>query len=163
MSSNTKKGFVLVFALVFLSLALIVALAQASSLLAEFRAAGREGRSLRALMAADAAVACVKFYHQREEAFDTSKPVASYACGDVGDFTAGGINEGECAEHTYTFTLDQFDNGACVDVAVTTIPVEFMAGPELVSTCDIAVEARGKDSCAAGAGRAVERVRTGRF
>jgi hypothetical protein len=161
---KNQHGFVVVFAVVFLSLALIIALAQASSLLKEFRAVDREGRSVQALLAADSALSCAKYVHGKRKAFDTRGPVVTHDCG-IGTFEGGGVNEGEadCVAHTYEFVLDDFDNGACVEVAVTTIPVRFRAGPQLRSECDIRVEARGKSSCAAGAARVVERVRTGRF
>lgn len=163
--AGRSEGFILLSALVFLALSLVIVSSQATTLLDEWRAAGREERSLRALSAADAAMACIGFYHDEKNAFDTRKPEATYDCG-VGLFTAGGVNVGaeQCKdEHIYQFRLAGFANDACADVSVTTRASSFWAGPELVHVCDIAVEARGRNTCAPNAAGLVERVRTAGF
>lgn len=162
-SQKHQRGFILLLAVVFLALVLVIASTQADTVLEEFRAVGREERSLQALSAADTAVACVGFYDREQNAFDTRSPAQEYDCG-VGTFTAGGINEApaECAAHQYQFLLDGFSNGACADVTVTTIPASFMAGDERIYTCDLSVEARGKNTCDAAA-QLVERVRSAGF
>lgn len=165
---KNQQGFVLLSALVFLSLALIIVSSQALTVLEEWRAVGREGRSLQALSAANAAIACVGFYDNEYDAFDTRHPLATYDCGTqdgLGRFRAGGVNNGpECTNgHVYQFRLAGFANGACADVSVTTEAVSFWAGSTQVYDCDIRVEARGRNTCAAVSVGLVERVRTATF
>ncbi len=162
--AGRSDGFILLSAVAFVAVVLIIASAQAGTLLDEWRAVGREEQSLQALSAVDTAIACVAFHDKEKDAFDTRKLAQTYDCG-VGSFTAGGVNVGaqECAIRTYQFSLAGFDNGACADVSVTTVPASFWAGGELVYVCDITVEARGRSSCAGSASRRVERVRTANF
>lgn len=160
LTKKNENGFVLLFAIVFLSVIMTIIASQADTLLAEFRATGQEERSLMALFAADAAVACVGFYDVEYTAFDTRKPQGTYNCG-VGTFTAGGINQGaqQCAAHTYQFRLNNFTNGACADVEVITRPASFLQGTVTVYVCDLTVIAHGKNTCDPSALNVVERVR----
>jgi hypothetical protein len=166
-----KKGFVLFYTLLIISVSLVLVLSIVNSSLNELRFSGDEFRSMTAFYAADSAIECVRSWQNITHintppysAFDTRHPPASYPCGFGDSFTVGqGSSEPFCAYSegvpssvTYpTFRLNQFASGLnspCADVTATVTP-----GP--LGTCRVSFVAQGKNDCRAGAINVVERTR----
>jgi hypothetical protein len=167
---SSKKGFVLLYTLLIISVSLVLVFSTVDSSLNELRFSGDEMRSLAAFYAADTAVECVRSWQNVTyavgpySAFDTRHAPTTYPCGFGDSFTVGqGSSEAFCAYSggspssvTYpTFRLSNFTSGAnspCADVTVTVTP-----GP--LGSCNVSFVAKGKSDCRAGAVNVVERTR----
>jgi Tfp pilus assembly protein PilX len=170
MNFSSKKGFVLLYTLLIISVTLVLVLSIVDSSLNELRFSGDELRSMTAFYAADSAIECARFWQNATNAigpysaFDTRNAVTTYPCGFGDSFTAGqGSAEAFCAYSggapssvTYsTAQLNQFNSGSnapCADLSVTVTP-----GP--LGLCDIFFVAKGKNDCRPGALNVVERTR----
>jgi hypothetical protein len=168
--SSSKKGFVLLYTLLIISVSLVLVISIVDSSLNEIRFSGDEARSLAAFYAADTAIECVRYWQNTTAnssntavypfpAFDTRSAVATYPCGFGNppdeSFTAGQSSVPACVASTVNFTLDAFDPGSnapCANVQVTTIP-------HPSGGCNLSIIAHGKNDCRPGASNVVERTR----
>ena len=170
---SSKKGFVLFYTLLIISVSLVLVISIVDSSLNEIRFSGDEFRSMTAFYAADSAIECARSWQNITNAvddsinpysaFDTRNDETTYPCGFGDSFTAGlGSSEAFCAYSggapssvTYPVArLNHFTvlNAPCADLSVTVTP-------GLLGSCDISFVAKGKNDCRPGAINVVERTR----
>lgn len=156
-----KKGFVLIYTILFISIMLIVSGVVFSSVIAGIHASRLDQESAKAFYVADTGSECVRYFQNFFRAFDTMTQEASYNCGIGANFNAGGNPATtECEEKTYpTIRLEGFSNGACADVFVKTIPRTIIVNGNPTKICDLSVISNGKNSCTATGKDLVERTR----
>lgn len=157
-SHDHENGFILVYTLILVAVILGIVGLNFSGSISEIFAARNEEQSMKAFYAADTGIECVRYWHSNYQVFDTSKPPNNYNCGIGADFSAG-MGDPQCQAHTYTFAIQGFSNGACVDIKVTTVPRIITVNGNDITVCTLSVISSGKNSCTATGGNLVERVR----
>lgn len=141
------KGFIIAYTIIVVGVVMIMVTVFSNIILNELDLTQSERQSLKAFYAADTGVECARHYQNEYDAFDTTSERDTYDCG-VGTFEAGLENPpDECVEHTYNFSLEGFNNGACADVEVTVTTRTINLGGDEVDVCDVRVVSNGKNSC----------------
>lgn len=155
------KGFTLLYTVIIVSIIAVIVGIAVGSILKETQISRDEGESLKAFYASDWGVECVRFYQENYQALDPRTPVGTYSCGPGDSFTAGGGNVGgaDCIPASYSFRLDNLDNGACTDVTIDVTPTIIYAEGTPYSVCRYYMESAGKNSCSASGSKLVERTR----
>ena len=156
---KTAGGFILVYTVLILSIIMLTGGIFINTVIKEISISRDQAESLKAFYAADSALECVRYYHNKN-AFNTQTPQQSYSCGVGSPFSAGGNPPTQdCTSTTTTFTIDGFANGACADVTVETIATTTIFGGSPKIICTTHAISNGKNSCTAPANKLVERTR----
>lgn len=154
------QGFVLVYTVLILSVMLVIGGIFADTVMKEISISRDEAESLKAFYAADAGIECMRFYSNNFDAFNTKMPQGTYSCGVGAAFQAGGNPPtANCEARTYNIPITGFTNGSCTQVTVKTIPRTVVLGGVPRVVCSIEVVSNGRNTCAAGATKVVERTR----
>jgi len=169
-----KKGFVLLYTLLIISVSLVLVFSMVDSSLNELRFSGDELRSVAAFYAADTAIECARYWQNATAeltatdptsypytAFDTRHIPAPYSCGFGEGFLAGQGSSGSqscgaAGPATYSTRLQAFNagiNAPYVDLTVTADPVPSE------DFCSVSFEAHGRNDRRSGAANLVERAR----
>lgn len=153
-----KKGFILIYTVILVSIVLVIVILNFSQSLSEIYSSRNAEESVKAFYASATGLECVRFWHSNYNVFDTSKSPANYNCGIGANFSAG-LSTPECQDYTYPpIQLTGFANGACAEVSVKTKAHTVTVAGVDVTYCTISVASTGKNSCSAVDTKKVERI-----